>query len=148
MALSIYRTEKDVPKDKKVITSNDTFFSLNKPSKVDENIKKIIKIIDNADYIDNDTIRTPYGVTGLSSLSSGCKTIINMYRHPELVFNGIECGYNALGFIIKHLKNGNIITAIAPAYELNDCKINADYHSGNKCGHYESINKLIDEWRL
>lgn len=148
MALNIYRTVDDIPSSKKLIDSSDNFFVLNAPNKIDNNIKKIMMDIDKSKWLGDGLIRTPYGVTSITNLSTGCKTVINCYTHPELAFNGIECGYNALGFIIKHLRSGNLLTELAPAYEFDDCKIDVNYYSGKHHKHYDSFNTLIDEWRL
>lgn len=62
--------------------------------------------IDNAKLIDKRTgkIETPYGITDIKDLSTGCKTVLNyifMVENPEMysivkAINATECGWNAL----------------------------------------------------
>ena len=90
-----------------LIFDNESFFNNNVSSKDFTNDSiEIIKKIDNAELLDVDMgkIKTPYGICGISDLSSGCKTILNyLYikvfpnKYPNIkAINAIECGWNAL----------------------------------------------------
>ena len=52
------------------------------PSELDATDEKIMYEIDKAKLLDKElgTIRTPFGITSIEHLSSGCKTVIG-YRH-------------------------------------------------------------------
>ena len=62
---------------------------------------EIIKPIDNFVYLGNNKIETPYGVCSIYELSTGSKTVINVMRNPDLVFNLDSCGRNALDIILE-----------------------------------------------
>ena len=91
---------------------NDIFFDLNLGDiVVDENIKKIMFEIDGARYAGNNHFYSKYGdvILSLDSLSTGCKTAINVYTFSNKIFYVGECGDNALA-IICMLGKGNIYT--------------------------------------
>lgn len=78
------------------------------------NFESIIATIDNAKVLDKDTglIQTPFGLTEINKLSTGCKTALNIsfiLQHPEMnikTVNVTECGYNALDVIFDMNING------------------------------------------
>lgn len=52
------------------------------------------------DKADSDKhIETKYGLGTIRNLSSGCKTLINIVKHPDKVVNVEECGPNVLRII-------------------------------------------------
>jgi hypothetical protein len=98
--LNIYTSESKIKGGKEYIKYNDSFFLLNTITEgITEDDKNFIRRIDKAEIIeymgkDTDTIRTPYGVTGIENLSTGCKTALNILHHREKVFECAECGPN------------------------------------------------------
>ena len=44
-------------------------------------------------------IETKYGLGTIRNLSSGCKTLLNIVKHPDKVVNVEECGPNVLRII-------------------------------------------------
>ena len=48
---------------------------------------------------DNIVIETKYGLGTIRNLSSGCKTLLNIVKHPDKVVNVEECGPNVLKII-------------------------------------------------
>ncbi len=64
---------------------------------------KIMNLIDNAVYIENDIVETPFGRTTLNNLSTGCKTVMLLIMlSKEKVFIPItECGINAINCIYE-----------------------------------------------
>jgi hypothetical protein len=75
---------------------------------------KCIEEIDRAVFVKgcNDAVRTPFGVTGLENLSTGCLTVLNLLYIKE---NGLNiavdvtgCGSNALNFAFEHADSGDI----------------------------------------
>ena len=46
-------------------------------------------------------IETKYGLGTIRNLSSGCKTLLNIVKHPDKVISVEECGPNVLKIIFK-----------------------------------------------
>ena len=67
-------------KDNEIIIDNDSFFNNNVSAKsLSENSIKVMEEVDHAKLLDQNIgkIETPYGITGIQDLSTGCKTILN-----------------------------------------------------------------------
>ena len=90
-----------------ILINNESFFNNNISSKeFTQNEIDIIRKIDNAEILDRNTgeIRTPYGLTSIRNLSTGCKTILNFIyinsasnKYSQIKAIEItECGWNAL----------------------------------------------------
>ena len=70
-------------KDNEIIIDNDSFFNNNVSAKsLSENSIKVMEEVDHAKLLDQNIgkIETPYGITGIQDLSTGCKTILNCKR--------------------------------------------------------------------
>jgi len=95
--IDIY-TEKKESKD--WVLQNDLYFNLNTSNEdlSDEDIK-LIKQIDGAKITPDKHIETKYGIGTIRNLSSGCKTLLNIVKHPEKVVCVEECGPNVLQVI-------------------------------------------------
>ena len=68
-------------KDNEIIIDNDSFFNNNVSAKsLSENSIKVMEEVDHAKLLDQNIgkIETPYGITGIQDLSTGCKTILNL----------------------------------------------------------------------
>jgi hypothetical protein len=99
--LKIYSKAENLPKP--VVTShNEVFFRRNfrfadlSPLDFD-----VIENIDNALIYKDDTFKTPFGLTQIKNLSTGCKTVLNAIHNPDKVFNFAECGGNALSELVR-----------------------------------------------
>lgn len=58
---------------------NDSFFNVNVyGSSFTEEEKKIVKMIDHVDIVDEEKIITPFGIGSVTDLSTGCKTLLNI----------------------------------------------------------------------
>lgn len=68
--------------------------------------KEVIKQIDRAIILENNKIETPRGITYLTDLSSGCKTVLNyLYADKEYLFiNVTQCGANALEILFQTME--------------------------------------------
>ena len=67
-------------KDNEIIIDNDSFFNNNVSAKsLSENSIKVMEEVDHAKLLDQNIgkIGTPYSITGIQDLSTGCKTILN-----------------------------------------------------------------------
>lgn len=102
--IDIY-TEKKESKD--WIIKNDLFFNLNTSNEemTDKEIA-LIEQVDNAKLTSDKHIETKYGLGTIRNLSSGCKTLLNIVKHPEKVVCVEECGPNVLKviFTMDHIK--------------------------------------------
>ncbi len=55
--------------------------------------------MDGAKLTQDKHIETKYGLGTIRNLSSGCKTLLNIVRHPDKMVNVEECGPNVLRII-------------------------------------------------
>ena len=95
--IDIY-TEKKEPKD--WILQNDLYFNLNTANEeISQNEINLIKQVDDAKLTLDKHIETKYGLGTIRNLSSGCKTLLNIVKHPDKVVNVEECGPNVLRII-------------------------------------------------
>lgn len=77
---------------------------------VDDNVKNIVKAIDQGELIDSNRFIDRFGVSlYLSELSTGCKAAICTYFHPEDIVDLQECGLNARDAIFNYCENGRIL---------------------------------------
>ncbi|RHV93535.1 DUF4869 domain-containing protein [Clostridium sp. OF09-10] len=102
--IDIYTEKKD---SKDWIIKNDLFFNLNTSNEemTDKEIA-LIQQVDNAKLTSDKHIETKYGLGTIRNLSSGCKTLLNIVKHPEKVVCVEECGPNVLKviFTMDHIK--------------------------------------------
>jgi len=76
---------------------NETFFQTSMTfDLLNKDDFNIIEKIDNATLISGEDFRTPFGVTKIENLSTGCKTVLNALHNPDRCFNLVECGDNAV----------------------------------------------------
>lgn len=88
---------------------NDIYFrGVTLGEEITEEDKGFIRRIDNTEFINKQSIITPYGNTNLENLSTGCKTLLNILHHPEIVFTVNECGDNVVDIIFEYLKDSDI----------------------------------------
>ena len=91
-------TEKKELKD--WILQNDLYFNLNTGNEeMSENEINLIQQVDEAKLTPDKRIETKYGLGTIRNLSSGCKTLLNIVKHPDKVVGVEECGPNVLKFI-------------------------------------------------
>ena len=91
-------TEKKESKD--WILQNDLYFNLNTCNEeMSENEINLIRQVDEAKLTPDKHIETKYGLGTIRNLSSGCKTLLNIVKHPDKVVCVEECGPNVLKFI-------------------------------------------------
>ena len=64
-----------------------------------DNEVALIKQVDDAKLTSDKHIETRYGLGTIRNLSSGCKTLLNIVKHPEKVVCVEECGPNVLKVI-------------------------------------------------
>lgn len=102
--IDIY-TEKKVSKD--WILQNDLYFNLyTSNEEMSQKEIKLIQEVDDARLTPDKRIETKYGLGTIRNLSSGCKTLLNIVKHPDKVVCVEECGPNVLKiiFTMDHVK--------------------------------------------
>ena len=97
--IDIY-TEKKNSKD--WILKNDLYFNLNTSNEeMSKEEIELIREVDDAILTSDKHIETKYGLGTIRNLSSGCKTLLNLVKHPEKVVCVEECGPNVLKKIFE-----------------------------------------------
>ena len=89
------------------ILKNDLYFNLNTSNEeMTEKDRKLIQQADDAVLTPDKHIETKYGLGTIRNLSSGCKTLLNIVKHPDKVVCVEECGPNVLKMIFQldHIK--------------------------------------------
>ena len=82
------------------IIQNDLYFNLNTGNEqMSQREIDLIQQIDKAKLTPDKHIETKYGLGTIRNLSSGCKTLLNIVKHPDKVVNVEECGPNVLRII-------------------------------------------------
>jgi hypothetical protein len=100
--LTIYTRKELIPTDMEYIRYNDTFFK--GVALTDDSITKLIlSSIDNAHYNSPETfIGRDETLVALNKehLSTGTKTLLNIYTNPAVCFDTLECGVNCLRLLV------------------------------------------------
>ena len=90
--IDIYTKKTD---SKDWILQNDLYFNLNTGNEeMSQKEIDLIRQIDEAKLTPDKHIETKYGLGTIRNLSSGCKTLLNIVKHPDKVVNVEECGPN------------------------------------------------------
>ena len=81
--IDIYTEKKN---SKNWILKNDLYFNLNTANEeMSEKEVKLIQQVDEARLTTDKHIETKYGLGTIRNLSSGCKTLLNIIKHPDKV---------------------------------------------------------------
>ncbi len=95
--IDIYTEKRD---SKGWILRNDLYFNLYTSNEVmSQNEINLIQRVDEAKLTPDKRIETKYGLGTIRNLSSGCKTLLNIVKHPDKVVCVEECGPNVLRII-------------------------------------------------
>ena len=95
--IDIYTEKRD---SKDWILQNDLYFNLNTSNEeMSQKEIDLIQQVDNAKLTPDKRIETKYGLGTIRNLSSGCKTLLNIVKHPDKVVCVEECGPNVLKII-------------------------------------------------
>lgn len=98
MSLVVYTDKSQIPSTIEYVNYNDKFFQA-VPLTNTEPIKTILNKIDKAEFNSDNTFigrDKDLGALNKQNLSTGCKTLINIVSNPEMCFDVVECGQNAL----------------------------------------------------
>lgn len=115
--IDIYTERKD---SKDWIFYNDLYFNLNTGNE-DMSQKEIdlIQQVDEAKLTPDKHIETKYGLGTIRNLSSGCKKLLNIVKHPDKVVNVEECGPNVLRIIFT-MDNIKIFMSRPALFDIPD----------------------------
>ena len=95
--IDIYTEKRD---SKDWILQNDLYFNLNTSNEeMSQKEIDLIQQVDNAKLTPDKHIETKYGLGTIRNLSSSCKTLLNIVKHPDKVVCVEECGPNVLKII-------------------------------------------------
>ena len=99
--ITIYKKKENIPKNSKLVELNDIYFNRHTSQNLDLEAKHIITEIDGATLCEKYKIVSKFQkeVLNIDRLSTGCKTALNIYYNPEIVFSIKECGDNAIDVI-------------------------------------------------
>lgn len=111
MSLNVYLTRDEVPKNLAFIEVNDIYF--NGYTKIgNSNFEaNVLSAIDSASRVSDFIFKgrsEHLGGLDKSLLSTGTKTLLNIFNNPNACFSVVECGDNALEFLCD-ISEGNIL---------------------------------------
>lgn len=138
--IEIYTDPKLAPNDKLVMSVDNAFLIDVKLNMLDEQCRQMMYDIDRAKLVDKSlgSICTPLGITGIESLSSGCRAAILVYLAGQKKLNYscvniTECGTNALKHIFK-IANIPLLLYHAELLGIGDWEgtINGTHFHGDK----------------
>ena len=92
--IDIYTKKQDSPD---WILLNDMYFNVyTSNEEISEYDAKLIQQVDKAKLTTDKHIETRYGIGTIRNLSTSCKTLLNIVKHPEKVVSVEECGSDVL----------------------------------------------------
>ncbi len=112
--ITIFKNKKDIPQNKEYIELNDIFFNQNTARKLDERAEQFIERIDASKLLSKYRIRSRFDdiILNTDQLSTGCKTVLNVFYYPDKVFCLKECGNNALE-VLYNFEKGSVYSEYA-----------------------------------
>lgn len=111
MSLNIYVHNSDFTDNSNFVKDVELAFKSIKIQRSSFNVDAI-RTIDKGVYNDSTSFIDRFGFKlYLDDLSTGCKAAICANSLPDAVVNTIECGINALSFIVTNCKSGNILVS-------------------------------------
>ena len=145
MSLTIYKYREDIPEDIKYIKDSNLLFAVTPLSNCSFT-KTVLKEIDSADYVNEKVFlgRTKsFGNLFKECLSSGAKTLLNIYHHPEMCFDLCQCGNNALS-LLPLLKNGYVLMGDMGIAYGGDSECDIIYNGEHITDFYVFIRKYLE----
>ena len=144
----LYTDKSKIPDGYKLIIANDSYFDAYVADNITSEDLKVMQEIDRVlkYYEESDKIETPYGITNIFDLSTGCKTYINLLHLTEsdkTVISLNECGANVLNIILDTI---NSKRSYQPVYlsiptEVIKCNKELRFNLNNS-------NVIVDKFKL
>lgn len=133
-------TKTSMFKRNEIIFDNEAFFFKHfVVHEIDDNYIEALRIIDNAQILDlkRGIVLTPFGVTSINDVSTGCKMVLNyltLMKHRSdfrgiMAINATEAGANAIEIlfeIMERLNDNETTVVIEHKNKLYTCK-NREY---------------------
>ena len=117
---TIHAEEKDIFYSAVLKIIKHSYFNLNTGNEeMSQNEINLIQQVDEARLTPDKHIETKYGLGTIRNLSSGCKTLLNIVKHPDKVVNVEECGPNVLEIIFT-LDNIKIYMSRPTLFDIPD----------------------------
>ena len=140
--ITIFKQKNDIPEDLEYIELNDVFFNQHTASLLDENAVSLIQKIDHSEMISKYRMKSRFSDIALDidCLSTGCKTILNVFYFPDRVFGLKECGNNALN-IFYQLEKGYVYSEYALIPLEMNCVMVQDHMGKRMISDYEELKE-------
>lgn len=104
--LHLYNDKQDIPEGIEYVRDNVQFFMDVTYNKLDERVNGLLKNTDGAVYLNPEQFTDKWGNTvSWLDLSTGGKTVLNIFYNENYCFDTLECGRNALTDL-KNLRQG------------------------------------------
>lgn len=113
MALHLYTDLEFIPKDMELIRRNDDFFNVYTSLQNDIYTNKALHEIEQAEYNSTDTFISRvkrFGALFKQFISTGTKTVLNIYYNQDKCFDIAECGDNAIEFLLRYGEGSILVT--------------------------------------
>lgn len=135
--------------DMDIIINNNIYFELNTRLTDCSFVRLLLEKVEGGGYKDNDNFISKLGYeTNISNLSSGSKTLLNIYYNKDICFDLRDCGNNALSFLLKYLDTGTIYWTNNLFIYGKNFDIDVNYNGVHYTDLY-SFQKAYDEkWSL
>lgn len=132
-----------------VIIDNNSYFELNTIPTDCSFVRLLIEKVEGGTYKDNNSFISKLGYeTNIFNLSSGSKTILNIYYNSSTCFDLRDCGNNALSFLLKYLDTGTVYWTSSLFIYGKNFEIDINYNGVHYTDLY-SFQKAYDEkWSL
>lgn len=111
MSLAVYLSRKEIPAGMPVVDRNDVYFNGYTTLGTSDFEQSVLLGVDQAVRISDYTFRgrtAALGALNKSCLSTGTKTLLNIYQNSDICFSLVECGDNALDYL-GDLHDGNVL---------------------------------------
>ena len=135
IATSIYKIDND-----KYIENIEAVFEINKDTVAKHpELSGVLYTIDQSTYLGDELVKTKFGLTTLSNISSGCKTLLLALIFPDYWIDFLDAGINVLDYAIQISKNNEmrIVTHGDLLDSIEDTEVELD-------GNIISATKLYD----
>lgn len=146
MALNVYLKKEEIPAQLQVINKNDVYFDGYTNLNGSEFEQNVLREIDQAHRVSELTFigrTTALGALNKSNLSTGSKTLLNIYNNSDICFNVVECGDNALEFLCD-LHAGHVLWEM-PFINVERDEETCDIMCRGK--HFDNICDFLDyDW--
>ena len=142
MSLKIYM-RKDLPDNVEVVEDVELGFLKFRLLESEQN-KRAISTIEGGSYLDEESFIDRFGYKLYKRfLSTGCKAALCVINLPNNFVSTIECGVNALSFIVDNCKDGTIVISNEPfSLPDNNVIINVEF-GGKKFSSVEELNDYL-----